>query len=239
MKFLRVKNLFFLFFLISSNLIYGADDLKNDSSVLMDSSKKKIFKTSGNVLFLEQLPSSEEGTQSSIHFRAGVINVGSLKFSNSYYLFSYPDRTQFATVGFAIESMPYKFLGHFGGRVDVGYGYGSTSLRLNSNESAGRVRLQLLPLIVSVVYVPDLKPMLNWMSPSLTVGGGFLGYFQSGDLDGTQSRGGNIIFSASAGLRVDLEGIGFSGSQLTLDYQRSQKSEFSGTSYLFGIVSQI
>jgi hypothetical protein len=194
-------------------------------------SRKRTLKTTSNVLFLEQLPSVEVHTQALIYLKLGILKADALHFSNSYYRFSYPKHTPFYSFSLGYEALPIEFYGHWGARVDAGYGVGVSTLKLH-----------LLPLSASVVYVADIKRAIQWIAPSFAVGAGYFNYFQTGDLDGVQVRGGSPFLLGSLGLRVLLEGMGFKKKQFIFDYQvtqMTQKINFSGVAFLFGIGSQI
>ena len=170
----------------------------------------------GQIVYLDRLPpANQEVGERSLHVEAGLRVLRDARLRNDYYDFHYPRDLGLATFALGAETLPWRAnAGRFGIAGALGYAtYG---------DSTSHLRLHLADLSGSAVY--RAEPLtLAGITPGLGAGLGYQSYFQSGDVDGSTARGGQLQGRASAGVRFALSTLAgdpvFGASALTVDFR--------------------
>jgi len=212
----------------------------NKLSLLLNSGSGK----QSSVVYLEDLPSANIDDDSILQFRGGNQNFNQLTVTNSYYDFHYPKNLSSNVFAIGWEKAALRFLGRWGARVDLAYSSYGSEVNVSNSANGSQTKLHILPLTAGLVYLADFHPLKRWLMPVAGFGISYYSYFQTGDLDSAQARGGAWTTNFTIGLRHSLSWIGWDKTQVTGDYIMSSKTlnsqvDFSGEALLFGFASTL
>jgi hypothetical protein len=216
--------------------------VESDDLLHYDSSKAAPIHSQKTTIKLERLPLVETSSAGTLHLRSGTSSYENFRLDNKYYQFEYPKNTQAVFVALGWEYMPFKFLGQWGGRLDVGYAFAKTSVNLQA-QGLKNLRLHRIPLSLSLTYLADYHRAMKWFMPAFTAGSTYSFYIQTGDTDGSQTQGGSLALNWSAGVRHSLDWTGLKAVALTIDYilttsLSGSEANFSGSTLAAGIATR-